>query len=110
MLRKGERLLTVNWSYGLPGTPDSAAGSFLFGYAADTEDPEAVLRGAIEIYYQELPEGDEARIRGYNPNWGDAWVDIPNEHWAKFGLRPIRMPHGLGFSVDHDETLYAFSE
>lgn len=37
-------------------------------------------------------------------NWGDAWCKIPDEHWQRYGLIPVRHNHLFEYYVPHDEV------
>ncbi len=104
------RLMHINWSRGFSGS-DSEAGrwTFLVDAAVPVGEEEARVRVCINNWYGSVPIGGEQRIRGFNPNWGDAMTEINAEWWHSYGLFPQDEPiPEVKITVDHDEALFSY--
>lgn len=99
-LAEGEEVLEVAFSTGLTGTKDWGAGAWYFALDASVADAEAALRAAVAEYLA----GPDANPNGYAFNWGDAIDEVPDDVWARQGLRPLDLPVARYLDVDHDET------
>ena len=101
-LAENEEVLEVGFSYGLTGTKDWGAGAWHFAVDASVADAEAALRAAVAEYLA-TPGSNPNR---YPFNWGDAADEVPDEVWARHGLRPLDIPAARSVDVDHDETFW----
>ena len=99
-LADDEELLEVAFSYGVTGTSDWGAGVWYFAVRDTVTDVAAAMRAAVADYLAQ----PDANPNGYAFNWGDAVDEVPDDVWARHGLRPLDIPVGRSLDVDHDET------
>ena len=103
-LENSEVLVAIGWAYGHVENPRTfAAGSWFFAFQGEG-DPEVAIRAAIADFFEHPTEDCAEAFIGHYPNWGDAIEWVPDEAWARHGLRRLRTPivaHRI--SVHHDD-------
>lgn len=95
----------IGWSYGLAGTRDSSAGSWLIRHRPDI-DPLDAIKAATREWA--MGQGrSQVEGNGWDLNWGDAVSEVPDNIFAAHGvvIVPTPMVHEH-YSVDHDEVLF----
>lgn len=69
------------------------------------KDAETAIRTAIKEFLS-TPDGMDAMVDSCDDfNWGDAIMYVPDEIWAKHGLRIIPEPMYVSIYVSQDEVL-----
>jgi len=78
------------------------SGVWFLAVKGGVEDLEGTIRQAVKAFITENGPGEYAYV-----TWGDALNDgdIPDAHWAKFGLRPLEVNTDLRCSVHRGEIL-----
>lgn len=71
------------------------------------ENPEKALREAIQDFLKSGTEASEAALSYACDcfNWGDAMSFVPDEVFARHGLRKISDYGAVDINVEHDEIL-----
>ncbi len=69
-------------------------------------DPQAAMRAAVKEFLSTEEGKQIAEDNMQDFNWGDAILHIPDELWAKHGLRMVTHLTDNVIVVNHDENLY----
>lgn len=71
------------------------------------EDPERALREAIKDFLKSGTEAAKEAISYASGcfNWGDVMSTVPNEFFARHGLRKMSACEAVDVNVEHDEIL-----
>lgn len=89
-------------------TKDWKIGVENFWVDEDVEDPERALREAVQNFLKSGTEAAREAISyscGYF-NWGDVMSSVPDELFARHGLRKMSGCEAVDVNVEHDEILF----
>ena len=106
-----ERALRIRYTYDDGGYPFNGVWWVAVSSVVPSGTEEDALLECFRDYYANVPEGQQERTRGYGPNWGDAWCDIPSDHLARHGFRLVETPiPDVEILIRHDDYVYDYSE